>query len=725
MNYSADKPIDTMKQDLLGRASFSRQLGKAIYEYDGEEGLVVGLFGKWGTGKTSIINMAIEEINIQAESNKNKPMIIKFSPWNYSDKDNLISLFFQSLKNKLDISDNEVLKKKIGQVLSDYSGAIDALSIVPIVGAGLAPLLKTLVQAQGAKLIQDIDLDKCKANLKEVLIEANNKIIVVIDDIDRLSNLQIRDIFQLVKQVGDFPNIIYVLMMDRNVVCRALNDVHNIDGNEYLEKIIQVPFEIPEIRKSKLNNIFFSKIDQIIGKVPQNIILDDDYWGDVFYRCIEPYIKNLRDVNRVVNAFRFRYGFLYAETSFEDIMAITTIEVLEPKLYKWISNNKDALCRTEIHSFSSMNRNNEDYYKLYYNQFEKMKINPDRAINFLSTIFPAFATDINKYTSYRDERSIRGDNRIAHEEKFELYFIHDLDDIKVSRSTVNSCIFELGIEALGKSIEKINEQGHSLYFLEEIESLVNKVPNNRLGLLASAILNIIDKIKGEDLSKWYMKSANSIAESLIMNLISKVDKETERFEIIKDAVKNANKFKLGTIANIINRIELAYGRLAGDSEWKEGQIISLEHLSDIEKIYTSKISIISKKEILFDINNFGIAFYLWQCFDEDKATDYLVKLLKNEEHILRFICSIAIRWKGSNSSGWSFNLESFSKYISNNKVYDVIQKLDKRKLGRFSDVEQIKLASFALNYNTRMWGRANEFEAQKLIDKWKEEVEKI
>ena len=59
---------------------------------------------------------------------------------------------------------------------------------------------------------------------------ADSKIIVVIDDIDRLSNSQIRDIFQLVKQVGDFPNIIYVLIMDRAVVCRALNEVHDIDG---------------------------------------------------------------------------------------------------------------------------------------------------------------------------------------------------------------------------------------------------------------------------------------------------------------------------------------------------------------------------------------------------------------------------------------------------------------------------------------------------------------
>lgn len=46
MNYNTDKPIDTEEQDLLGRKTFSNQLGKAIYEYNGKSGLVIGLFGK-------------------------------------------------------------------------------------------------------------------------------------------------------------------------------------------------------------------------------------------------------------------------------------------------------------------------------------------------------------------------------------------------------------------------------------------------------------------------------------------------------------------------------------------------------------------------------------------------------------------------------------------------------------------------------------------------------
>ena len=95
-------------------------------------------------------------------------------------------------------------------------------------------------------------------------------------------------------------------LMDREVVRRALTDVHNIDGNEYLEKIIQVPFELPELKKSKLHNIFLNKLDQIINDLPGEVIWDRDYWSSVFRNCVEPYINTLRDVNRMINTFQFR-----------------------------------------------------------------------------------------------------------------------------------------------------------------------------------------------------------------------------------------------------------------------------------------------------------------------------------------------------------------------------------------------------------------------------------
>ena len=716
MNYSTDRPIDTCEQDLLGRASFSKQLGRAIYDYNGKDGLVIGLYGKWGSGKTSVINMAVNEMITLAKQENNMPLVMKFAPWNYSDKDNLISIFFQSLKNKIELQDNEELKKEVGKALNDYAGAFDALSLIPIVGSGVAAILKTVAQAQGTNLMQGADLEKTKELLESALVEVNKKIVIIIDDIDRLTNSQIRDVFQLVKQVADFPNIIYILAMDREVVRRALQEVHNVDGNEYLQKIIQVPFEIPELRKSKLNSIFFSRLDEVVKEISDKIKWDDMYWKDVFQNCIEPYINTLRDVNRVINTFQFKYGAMYEETAFEDMIGITTIEVLDPELYKWIGNNKEAVCGGFFHGLS-FDKSDKDYRKKYSEEFLSLEINPDRAIRCIAAMFPMFANDVNeKGFEYFSSSDIRSKMRAAHKERFELYFMYDLDDIRIPRNIINACIYKLDTESIRNHLDKINKQGNIIYFLDEVRSLINNIPYKRLGLIASIFLEMQGNFHGQNSKSIFTISANDIAERCIDDMINRLKTEAERFKIIYTAVKNLNSLNLGTMARRINRIELAYGRLAGKSEKEEGKIISLNHLREIEELYVSRIHDIVKKIPFVNIKGFKFVFYLWKSFEKEGAKNYINKMFEDDVNKIRFVCILADKWNGTNGCGWSFNPKTYSEYISDEEIFNLIQDYDKSMLQIFSREEQIKMASFVLRYGKNEMFDVHEQEAMKLIE---------
>lgn len=496
--------------------------------------------------------------------------------------------------------------------------------------------------------------------------------------------------------------------------------MHNIDGNEYLEKIIQVPFELPELKKSKLHNIFLNKLDQIIKELPDEVVWDRDYWSSVFRNCVEPYINTLRDVNRMINTFQFRYGMLYKETAFEDMVGITTLEVLEPELYKWICNNKEAVCGGFMHGFLSRSSNKPDYRNLYYSEFESLGIDPDLAISCVSTMFPVFANDVNEYQySYQPTLSIRSKMRIAYEGRFELYFMFDLDDIKVSRSVISACIYEFDGDVLSKTIEKINEEGNIVYFLEEIRSLVDKIPYKRLGLIASVLLGLQGEFKGENSEKLFTLSASDIVEFLVEDMINRLKTEKEKYEIISSVIENADITGLGIMARFINRIELAYGRLAGNSEEKDKQIISLEHLEKVENIYVAKVRGIVNSELILDRNEFNNVFYLWKCFDKDGVDAYLKGLFKTEVNKLKFICAMATKWNSTNGSGWSFYPQNYSEYISQDEVYNMIQGFDKSKLGQFTDIEQIKLASFVLNYNKNKRDRVDEQEVLNLISEWK------
>lgn len=722
MNYNSDKPIENSEQDLLGRITFSKQLGEAINSYAGKDGLVLGLFGKWGTGKTSILNMVVNEINQLSKDEDNRPIIVNFSPWNYTDKDNLISLFFRVLKNKLDLDKDEEKRKKIGKALTDYSDALDALSLVPMIGSGLAALLKTIAKAQGAELSKDVDIDTTKEHLEKVLDDTNQKIIVIIDDIDRLTNTQIKDIFQLVKQVGNFPNIIYVLSMDRDVVCRALGDVHNIDGSEYLEKIIQIPFEIPVLMKQKLQEIFLAKLDDIVNDISNNVKIDKYYWGQVYTNCIEPYIKTLRDVNRVINTFQFRYKLLSEEAALEDMVALTVIEVLDPQLYQWIGRNKDLICSTAKRSILSVFRNKKDYREFIVTELKNIGVNTDIGIKFLTTLFPVFADDIDEHSVGYISSNIRETMRVAQEERFDSYFMFDLGGIPVSRDIINIFINKLDLDELVNTIAEINNNGNIEYFIDELRSLVDTIPYNRLGLLSSVILNKLCTFSNH--SGFFRLSTYSKAEFFVYDLMSRLNNENERYNLIKSVLENINKEQLGILASFINRIELSYGRLAGKEEHIEKQLITLEHLIHIESLYVSKINEITQSEVIIDIRNFHMAFYLWECLDKGSARNYLSNILKKDINIFKFICTIASRWTSENDKGWYFSLEELSTYISTDIVFEKVQEISKEDLAMFTLEDKIKLASFVLTYDKSESYRVDEEEAMKLVNDWTDDEAK-
>lgn len=721
MNYSADKPIVSKEGDLLGRSTFSNKLAKAIYEYNDDSGLVIGLFGEWGTGKTSVINMAEEELLRLSKTDDNKPLFVKFSPWNYSDQDNLISLFFHSLNNKLQNSNNEKLKRKIGDFLKNYADAVDGLAAIPAIGSALAPILKTILKVKGDNLTKAPDLEESKEELKKALSDISSKIVVVIDDIDRLDNSQIRDIFQLVKQVGDFPNVIYVLLMDREVVSSALKEVHNIDGNEYLEKIIQVPFEIPDLSKEKLYSILQNKIESIYMNLPKNIFFDKEYWVYVFRNCVFPYIKTIRDINRVLNNFQFRYGALYQETSFEDMLALTTIEVLEPKLYKWIQENKDSLCGTISNVFFANNLK-PNYRERYKEKFEKIGLNTETTIRFIATLFPKFSYDVEEHIYiYDPNKDIRGSMRVAHSDKFDIYFSFDLDNVKVPREMIYNCINKFNENELYEAINGINITGNIIYFLEEINSLVSIIPYKRLNLITCVLLCMIGTFKREKRNLLFKVGANDCALKLINDILKIIKTEKERYEIIKTAVENASKSSLGYISNIINKLENSYGRLLSKSIDKYGQLISIDQLEKIEIIYVKKVGEIFDTESISDMNGFHIILYLWKCFDEESADKYLEELFIDDVNKIKFVCSMAEQWNSSdNKMGWGFLANNYEKYVTSEEIYEIIKNLSKKKLGEFTKLEQLKIAAFYLSYEKNLLDGTSEEDAIALLKQWKD-----
>ena len=232
--------------------------------------------------------------------------------------------------------------------------------------------------------------------LIKVLKEISKPITVILDDIDRLSSDELQSILKLVRVTGNFPNIVYVLSFDKNRVIKTLND-NNIDGRDYLEKIIQIPFDIPQVPKKLLQENLFSSLDKILG----DVYLDKVRWSNAYWNIIKPTIKNIRDIRRYTSSLSNIFKQLGAEIDVVDLLTIEAIRIFYPNKFKEIFELKDYI----------LVRSNDDKRK-------------DKLKNFIqdNEMYDYFLEILFDIDNINSNNEFLKNRRIAYSAFFDLYF---------------------------------------------------------------------------------------------------------------------------------------------------------------------------------------------------------------------------------------------------------------------------------------------------------------
>lgn len=349
ISYLADTPIWSLREDRLGRSRFAKHLGDAILAWDS---IVIGLYGRWGLGKTSILNMVVDHIE---EKTKNlpgdkQPLILRFNPWNFSEQNQLIRMFFHELSVLLGHKDKSKRAKILGKKLENYARFFEPFALIPPVGSWATVIAKLLTAVGRSSWqwgqLKEQDLAGLREEINRLLKERQNRMIIVIDDIDRLNPIEIKQIFQLLKLNADFPNTIYVAAFDPEVVASALGASYQMPGKEYLEKIVQISFDVPPIDPPRLARIFFEELNKTVVSVPQEN-WDQLRWGNLYHSGLKMLLNTLRDVKRFVNGLRFDLSLVLGEVDPVDLIGIEGIRIFAPTTYQLIAQNKDLFTGTD------------------------------------------------------------------------------------------------------------------------------------------------------------------------------------------------------------------------------------------------------------------------------------------------------------------------------------------------------------------------------------------
>jgi len=184
------------------------------------------------------------------------------------------------------------------------------------------------------------DVPALKAEIAKGLEKAGERFIFVVDDIDRLAPDEVRELFKVIKALADFPNVIYVLAFDRKVVAEALHTALGIEGEAYLEKIVQAPFSLPAVDRLRLRHKLFGELDRIIEAFPVRNF-DQTYWGNVYFGGLDHYMGKPRDIVRIINTLSVTYPAVAGEVNPTDFIAIEFLRVFEPEVYGVIRDQRE------------------------------------------------------------------------------------------------------------------------------------------------------------------------------------------------------------------------------------------------------------------------------------------------------------------------------------------------------------------------------------------------
>jgi hypothetical protein len=316
---SGDRPIESPHEDLLSREGFVRVLASQALAQGKEEGFVMGLGGPWGIGKTSLLNLMAGELE------SDEAYVVRFDPWLFSDSEELVLRFLRELTTQLS---GEQRLAKLAERLGEYAQILVPLGAMTPLGWA-APVAGGVLSRWRSAGREEPSAQKQRERIRAALLDLDERLVVMIDDLDRLTPTEIRGVVRLVKLVGDFPNTTYVLAYDEQRVAVALVEADPGEGRRFLEKIVQVSHEVPPVPAAALREALAEGIGGAVGDLAE-LRFDPDQYANLFADGVGVLFATVRDVRRYTNALGPTVAMLGAEVELADVIALEALRIRVP-----------------------------------------------------------------------------------------------------------------------------------------------------------------------------------------------------------------------------------------------------------------------------------------------------------------------------------------------------------------------------------------------------------
>lgn len=624
--YSSDLPITNPKYDLFGRYEFSKRIANIIISRKNNQCLVISINGKWGEGKTTVLNFILNELEKKGEI-----ITISFNPWNFSDENELLISFYELLANKLETklySRKEELVESFKKYLTPVGALFDRKEFVEGV----------------SQWFSKINLELLRDRISKILIEENKKLVIFLDDIDRLDKKELYTLFKLIKLSANLKNLVYILAFDDDVVADALQERYgsnNINaGRNFLEKIIQIPINLPKIERLKLRENCLINIQNVLNE--NKINLNENQVQEFlhyFENNIFPIIDTPRMIIRYSNVIAFSMPLLKSEVNIIDLLLIEAIRTFYPNAYDIISSNKDIFIGNGLISPVNENTAKKLHRDIVEKCFPTSEGNQEnsRVQTLILKLFPRMESlyrNINYPYSF-DSKWAR-EKRICSSRYFEKYFLYSTQTNEISDQKIDflfSSIGELSQDQLSSNISSLLDSNNIDSFLFKIKLGVDGLSPEDAKKFAFSILLLADGLANKDMGIIFTSAYSQIG-SIIAKLINLQPSEEAKLATINKIILETNNTSL--ISAILSMFNY-YQKNEPDQN-----IISEEKMKDLYKKLAEKIDLeIINRPTIFENNPLDaprLILILSKYLSRDKVNNYInLYVSEDPENIINIL----------------------------------------------------------------------------------------
>lgn len=634
-SYHNDQPItgSDNSPDRLNREKFAVNLAEIITIDPDDDCLTVSLEGEWGYGKTSVVNL----VKKAATKQNNKPVIIEYNPWLAGKAEALIQDFLVQFSSQLNIPDRPKEGLKAAKELLAYSKLFNAMKFIP----GVEPWASTVQgvfkvvgsASQKISKLKELDLIGRKNKIRQILASLNQSIIVIIDDIDRLTPDEVYQVVRLVKAVADFPGTSFLLCFDPEYLVGAL-EKHGIKkSDQYVDKVVQLRVPLPLITyrdMQKLSDIELSNLSD--RSLTEHFEKDQERMSMLYHQHVKYLIRTPRELKRIFNNLRFVLTQTEGMVCFTDLFCLSAISIKAQHVYQSFKESpKMYVGRSfdENYSFEKA----EDVVKKYKDEVEKILnkcTDKDRShiYGLVRELFPLL--DDISYSSYGKEYDRLG--RVASEKRLYIALHYQVPTGFAADTDIKNYIN--GNIDREQYLEKAIQDNFVERFFELIHQNIDKIESSQVSSILTSLYNVF--LHSEYLASFENAIHGFFGFEPFRNIIwvtfDLIDKSEDKLSLITDLVDNQNF--LPVTADILRRLMVQNKDLETDNpRLLEKKWIDAKNYSNIKKKWSQvAINEIEDGTLLNSVHASHVFFMLYRVA-EDNVKELFERWIKQDDGV--------------------------------------------------------------------------------------------